>query len=166
MPNKTIPAAVLVVGLAEPLVFSIRNHPNEVVYFNAILGGPQAPLGRFELDYWGNCEFEAMKRAARAARGAGMFVVMSGRQWRQMQLNARRLDEVEVIDPVRRQHHLELTLIRGTPDAIAETIARPDNLYRVTTADGTPLCIVSRGPAWGELERRLKARSGLDILIR
>jgi hypothetical protein len=33
----------------------------------------------------------------------------------------------------------------------------PEVVHRVTTADGAVLCVVSRGPRFEELERRLKA---------
>jgi hypothetical protein len=33
----------------------------------------------------------------------------------------------------------------------------PDAVHRVTTADGAVLCVVSRGPQYEELHRRLQA---------
>ena len=34
--------AALVVGVAEPLIFQVRNHPNQNVYFSPLMGGPRA----------------------------------------------------------------------------------------------------------------------------
>jgi hypothetical protein len=43
-------------GLAmiEPISFHIAHHPNQNVYFNALVGGPEGAFGRYEMDYWGN----------------------------------------------------------------------------------------------------------------
>ena len=38
-----------------PLSWMIRNHPNEYVYFNPLVGGVDGALGRYETDYFGNC---------------------------------------------------------------------------------------------------------------
>ncbi|MGQ9369798.1 glycosyltransferase family 39 protein [Azospirillum sp. ST 5-10] len=37
-------------------------HPNEYVYYNALIGGTNGAEGRFELDYWGNSILEAVQR--------------------------------------------------------------------------------------------------------
>src|SRR5207247_11167048 len=65
-------AALLTIGIAEPVIFQIRNHPNQNVYFTPLMGGPRAAYGRFELDYWGNCVLEATAWAEAQARRAGM----------------------------------------------------------------------------------------------
>ena len=41
-------------GLAEPLSWMIRNHPNEYVYFNQFVGGIKGAYGKYETDYYGN----------------------------------------------------------------------------------------------------------------
>ena len=153
---RRVVAGVLVLGVLEPLAFQVRNHPNQVVYFNTLLGGPTNAVQRFDLDYWGNCYHEAMRRAAPLAREAHMPVVISGRQWRMMLLNAPRVPEVVVTDPAREQHHLEAILLRGSKYDIVRTMYRSDIVYQVTTADETPLCIVVPGPRYGELDERLR----------
>jgi len=45
-------AGVLVVGLAFPLIYIIKNHPVEYVYFNRISGGMKNAFGRYETDYY------------------------------------------------------------------------------------------------------------------
>lgn len=49
---KTIPVAIIMLGLAGPLIHSIRNHPVEYVYFNRISGGLHKAWGRYETDYY------------------------------------------------------------------------------------------------------------------
>ena len=153
---RRVGVGVLALGVLEPVAFQVRNHPNQVVYFNALLGGPRNALQRFELDYWGNCHYEAMRRAAPWAKEARMVVTISGRQWRLQRHDAPRIHEVDVTDPQRRLHHLEVILLRGRKPGIEQALRRRDVLYRVTTADETPLCIVVPGPRYWELEAALR----------
>jgi hypothetical protein len=154
--RRAAAAVVLALGVLEPIVFQVRNHPNQVVYFNPILGGPRNAIQRYELDYWGNCHYEAMRRAAPLAREARMFVTMSGGRFRLMRRNAPRIPEVRVSDRRRGEHHLEVLLLRGRKRDVVRLIHRTDTLYQVTTADGTPLCIVVPGPRYKELDARLR----------
>ena len=150
-------ALLLAVGLAEPLVFQMRNHPNQVVYFNHLLGGPRAAFGRFDLDYWGNCLRQAVVEAEALAREAEMVVLVSGRRLQLLQLNAARTHVVRGIPARLERHHLEVTLFRGPPSGLAKAAARRDVVYRIAMADGTPICSVTRGPRFAELRRRLPA---------
>ncbi len=45
---------LLLVILGQPLLWSVRNHPYESVYFNPIVGGVDGAFGYYEMDYWGN----------------------------------------------------------------------------------------------------------------
>ena len=155
--RRVAAAALAVAGLLEPIVFQIRNHPNQVVYFNALVGGPRGAFRWFELDYWGNCHLEAMRRAGVWARETRQPVVMSGNHWRVMALNAGRMADVTVKDQRLGEHELEVKLLRGRRLELARMIEQPDILYRVTTADGTPLCLVLPGPRYANLEARLRS---------
>ncbi len=44
---------LIVIGLAEPVWFMVRQHPHENVYFNQLAGDPATLRYRFEMDYWG-----------------------------------------------------------------------------------------------------------------
>jgi len=48
--------------LAIPLWFMITNHPNQVVYYNSLIGGVEGAYGQYELDYWGNSTKQAANR--------------------------------------------------------------------------------------------------------
>jgi hypothetical protein len=48
-----IAAAVIVVGIALPVVDMVRLHPYEYTYFNRLAGGVRAARERYMLDYWG-----------------------------------------------------------------------------------------------------------------
>lgn len=46
-------AAFVCLGF-QPLVWMIKNHPHESVYFNPLVGGIDGAQGRYQTDYWGN----------------------------------------------------------------------------------------------------------------
>ena len=153
--------AALAVGLTEPALFCLRNHPNEVVYFNALAGGPRGALGRFDLDYWGNCVYQAQGHAASLAREARMRVVVAGQPWPLIQLNTPRVPDTDFANLEEQRHHLEIALVQGQRRDVIAAASREDVLARVTTADGAVLCTLFPGPSWAELEGRLRiAREG------
>jgi hypothetical protein len=155
-PLRGAAALALGLGLLEPVAFSVRNHPHQIVYFNPLLGGPRAAAGRFELDYWGNCLFPAQQQIAALARQAGFPVTVSGHRWRLMGANAGRLPQLVATRPEAGRHHVEIVLHRGTRAQIRALAARGDVLARIETADGAALCSALPGPAFGELQARLR----------
>jgi hypothetical protein len=148
-------AAIFALGVAEPLAFQVRNHPNQNVYFTPLMGGPRAAFGRYEMDYWGNCVLEAVAWSAGQAEQARMPLGVTANAW-----------EVAVADMTRfpslwfrqRRHggfHLDIRLLKGTAEDVVGTARDPQVLYRVETADGTPLCVVLPGPEYPQLQARL-----------
>ena len=111
-------ALLLMAGLAEPLVFQVQNHPNQVAYLQPLVGGPRAAYMRFEMDYWGNCLFEAVKQTADVARAASAPVTISGRREHQLRLNAARVHDVVISGRNDRSHELEV----GTPSRHAARV--------------------------------------------
>ena len=49
------------VYLVYHVAIMVRLHPNEYVYFNALVGGLPGAYGRYETDYWGNSNREAVR---------------------------------------------------------------------------------------------------------
>lgn len=150
--------AVLIIGAAEPLIFQIQNHPNQIVYFSPITGGPKAAFARYEMDYWGNSMLQAVDWSSKLARDLGVPLGVSGNPIQAIQADAGRYHTLWVTGRDKLDFHLDIRLLRGPPDALREFSGRPDVLYRVTTADGTPLCVVLPGPAYPSLAARLSAR--------
>lgn len=58
----------MVVGIAEPVFFQIRNHPSQYVYFSPPVGGPRAAFGRYKMDYWGNLRAASGGMVGQASR--------------------------------------------------------------------------------------------------
>lgn len=59
--------ALIVLVLLPGLLAYIRLHPYEYVYYNQFLGGSDAAVDRFELEYWGTSYREAAREANRIA---------------------------------------------------------------------------------------------------
>lgn len=144
-------AAALAVGLASMLVFQIRFHPNQGVYFNALVGGPHGAFKRYDMDYWGNCILQAVEWSVDMARSSRIPITISGNPSHLVQLNAERFREVQFTYPSRNRHYLEVRLARG-PIAELSKLATEPALHQVRTPDGAVLCTVTPGPAFGELE--------------
>jgi hypothetical protein len=143
-------AAVLAVGLASVLTFDVRFHPNQGVYFNSLVGGPRGAFARYDMDYWGNCVFQAVEWSADLARSSGVPVTISGNPEHLVQLDSERFHELYFIRPWRR-YYLNVRLARGTVAGLTELAQQPA-LYQVRTPDGALLCAVFPGPAYSELE--------------
>jgi hypothetical protein len=152
--------ALLIAGLVNVMAFNVRSYPNQAVYINEFAGGPSGAFGRYELDYWGNCLLQAAAWSAETARRAQMPVRVWGRPDHLVQNNLRRFHALELAsdkDDPHNPHHLEIRLLRGPLNEVLRLATNPEVVHRVTTADGAVLCVVSRGPRFEELERRLKA---------
>ena len=66
--RKPVLQTVLMILVILPgLIASTRLHPYEYVYYNQFIGGVQAAVDRFELEYWGTSYREAAQEANRIA---------------------------------------------------------------------------------------------------
>jgi len=135
---RLVVAAILVAGLAEPLVFQWRNHPNQVVYVQPLAGGPAAAFGRYDLDYWGNCMLESMARLAMQPQRQPLRV--TGWPLLVLQMNASRFPGLAVVDGSS-QAAYSIELVRGRRDHVFALKGMPDVVDRVTTSDGAVLCV-------------------------
>jgi hypothetical protein len=143
--------AALAAGLVSVIGFDVRFHPNQGVYFNALVSGPRGAFARYDMDYWGNCVLEAVRWSAATARTVGAPLAISGNPDQLVQLDSERFHEVYFTAPVRRRHALHIRLARGPIDGVKELADQPA-LYQVKTPDGAVLCNVIPGPAYAELQ--------------
>lgn len=142
---------LLAVGLADPLAFHVRNHPNQIVYFNALVGGPRGAFGRYDLDYWGNSMLTAVARSAEiATRASRRLVVSSGEPNDVVQADARRFGSLIYADWREGNDHLHIELLRGNPEKLTALLQSP-TVYVVRTADGAPLCVIQPGPLYSDI---------------
>jgi len=152
---RTAVAVLLVIGLAEPLVFQIRNHPNQIVYFSPVSGGPRAAFARYEMDYWGNCVLQAVQWSARLSDLTHMSIGVSGNPLPIVESDAMRYHSLWTRNLRAPDYHLDIRLMRGPSGSLREFAARPDILYSVSTSDGVPLCLVFPGPLYPTLNEAL-----------
>jgi hypothetical protein len=147
-----VPAVLLMaIGLAEPLIFQLRNYPNQIVYFNLFAGGPRGAFGRYDLDYWGASMLPAVRRSAEIATSASRDVLLSsGDPNDVVQADMGRFSNLIYADKSAATSHLHIELLRGSPEQIAALLASP-TVYVVRTADGAPLCVIQPGPRYREL---------------
>ena len=156
-PVRIVAVGLLVAGCLEPLVFAARNHPNQVVYFNVLVGGPRGAHGRFDLDYWGNSLLQAVEWTDRLATRAGVPLCVSGRAYSVVRGNAQRFTSLYSEHPSFGAHHIELVLARGSHEGLTQLAARQDILHVVETADGAPLAYVVTGPRIDDVRHRIVA---------
>ena len=156
---RVIGVLLLTLGLAEPLLFQLRNHPNQIIYFTPLMGGPQAAFARYDMDYWGNSVLQAVAWTDRLARESGVPLVVSGNPIQAVDANAARFKALQVVARANLVYHLDIRLMRGPSESLREFAARPDILYAVRMADGTPLCVVLPGPAFLSVSDRLKLKT-------
>ena len=146
-------AALFALGCLEPIVFMVRNHPHDAVYFNAFVGGPRGAAGRFDMDYWGNSLLEATEWSADLASRSGVSLTVAGQPFGIVRANAERFTSIQAQPVEAGRHHLLLRVLRAE---VGPSLAdRPAVLYAVRTADGAPLAVVLPGPRFKEVRDRL-----------
>jgi hypothetical protein len=148
---------LLALGFANVTLFNVRSYPNQIAYFNELVGGPRGAFGRFDQDYWGNCMLQALEWSAETAVRAQMPITVWGNPLHLVFADATRFPQLAVAERSREFHHLALRLNRGPLEGVTELAARPDALHHVKTADGAILCVVLPGPGFDEVQRRLLA---------
>ncbi len=153
-------ASLLAAGLVPPVIFEVREHPNQVVYFNELVGGPAGAYGRYEMDYWGNCILQAVAQADALAPQGTEPLRVSGWPLPLVRVDARRFPRLQVTDLASGTHHVEVVLSRGSRASVMELAARRDMAARVTTTDGALLCAALRGPAYQTLPKAKNVPGG------
>ena len=142
-------AVLLALGLAEPLVFQIRNHPEPDRLLQPARGRPARRVRAATTWITGRtaccrrCSGRPSSPSAAACRSASPAI-----RRRRSKLTPARYRSVWFAPRDSPDFHMDIRLLRGPRDSVREFAAREDVLYRVTTADGTPLCVVLPGPAF------------------
>lgn len=75
--RKMIPYLVAVLGLLPAIVWTVRSHPNQYVYFNESVGGVKGAYGYYDIDYYQNSGKQAadwIKANAKPIPGRRMMV--------------------------------------------------------------------------------------------
>lgn len=146
--KKSFTLIIFALLLIEPLGWMIRNHPNEYVYFNPLVGGLRGAYGRFETDYWGNClrpASEALVAAYRSKNLAAPVVIRAdGESISSVPFLAKGLGHLYV--PFKDgenewQYSIEFSRSRDPKTLLNGEWPGPNAIFAVS-ADQTPLCAV------------------------
>jgi hypothetical protein len=74
---RLVPAGVAIAGLIPTMVWTVRAHPNQYVYFNETVGGLKGAYGYYETDYYQNSGLQAanwIKQHTKPANGNKIVV--------------------------------------------------------------------------------------------
>ncbi len=165
---KLVVVAMLGVGIAEPVSFQFRNHPNQGVYYNVLVGGPSGAGGRYDLDYWRNSLFQAVNWVSTLSTDPRHPILIAGEPTFIVRADAARFPTVAFVPLGARLHHLQ---VKSLPSLSAKSGPIEGGLLSVDgndrlvvkvirTADRTPLCVVLSGPQYDEIAGRLHISSG------
>jgi hypothetical protein len=141
--------AILALGLADPLRFQIANHPNQIAYFNPLVGGLPGAFGRYDVDYWGNSIKQGLDWALREGGiPPDRAILVTGPRWPTgfvMPGSAEGSDRLEFVGIDRPQDaDFQLEGVLFSPAEQRRALATGTILHTVS-ADGVPLCLVKAG---------------------
>lgn len=80
---------IVIIGLLSlPFMWMVKNHPNEVVYYNELVGGTKGAYGNYEMDYYSNSCREAAEWIAKQEPSRNITVAinnepLTGAYWAQ-----------------------------------------------------------------------------------
>lgn len=151
--KRMITAAVcflLIVGFYHPVRFQLRNHPNQVVYFNQLVGGVRGAFYRYEMDYWGNSFKQAIDWVNKVGELNGHPVTFSVNVSPKSALEyAKRYPFLTIVRP---EAHPEFMIHLITGPELQTTL-KNELLIHGVLVDGVPLCVVAFSPDHGSDRR-------------
>ena len=141
--------AAVVVGLWDPLRFSLVNHPNQIVYFNGFVGGVPGAFQRYDIDYSGNSAKQALEWLLKEGTSPGQSIRVSGPKrnafTRAMGHYLGEYDRFIFVgwnDPP--QADFDIEVLQGDPPTQQKSL-RKGRIVHVISADGVPLCLIRAG---------------------
>jgi hypothetical protein len=148
-PRRWFALAAVVVGLWDPLRFSLVNHPNQSVYFNWFVGGVPGAFQRYDIDYMGNSAKQALEWLLDGGASPGQSIRVSGPKrnafTRAMPHYLGEYDRFIFVgwnDPP--QADFDIEVLEGDPATLRKSL-RKGRIVHVIAADGVPLCLIRAG---------------------
>lgn len=147
--KEWIPKAVAVVLLLPAVVWTVRSHPNQYVYFNELEGGAKGAYGYYDLDYYQNSGKQACEwilKHVKPVPGKKLYV----------RTNMGGFDKYFANDTAwihsdygrfNERHHLDWDYYVAYPRYINEQLMQNNewnlsNTIHKVEIDGVPLCVV------------------------
>jgi tetratricopeptide (TPR) repeat protein len=147
--KQWIPKGVALLLLLPAMIWTIRSHPNQYVYFNELEGGPKGAYGYYDLDYYQNTGLQACNwiiKNAKPIKGRKLLVRTNMSGFGQYFTKDSSWIEGDYGRYTER-HHLNWDYYVAYPRYINEHVMQ-DNKWRLANvvhtieADGVPLCVV------------------------
>lgn len=153
--QKTIQYAVigvLAVTSALPIVWMFRNHPNEYIYFNELIGGINGAYKEYETEYWCNAMREATEWLIanepvkdRYTRVAANFEINSAQHYANRYTDSLRMIWTRENEKYKPNWDYAFFGSRGMPKELIEASFPPKGTIHVIKVDSVPiLAIVKR----------------------
>lgn len=149
---KMIPLGVAVIGLLPAIIWTVKEHPNQYVYFNQFVGGIEGANGYYETEYYQNSGKQAadwiVNNAKKKANGERVLVRSSmsdyGRYFRDSEDSTWVVGDYGKFDNRQtRDWDYFVTYPRyKTPYKLQNGLWPPANAVYVVEAGGVPLCAV------------------------
>lgn len=140
--------AVLGAGFGKPLFWMVKNHPNQYVYFNELVGGINGAYGNYETDYYSNSCRAAAEWIAQQEPNKKVLVAINNEPLTASYYGHRinpKLEffwvrEYEEYKP--RWDYLILTSRTYSKNELLGGAFPPKGTVHVIKADDVPLCVV------------------------
>lgn len=150
--KKAAISTILIFLLADPLTWMVRNHPNEYVYFNSLVGGIRGAQGQYETDYWGNCLREASEgfiaEFKKSNNPSSIVIRADGEPISTMPFLIRGLGAYYIpYDPAKNHWDFSIEIPRfKDPQSLKDQSWPGSNAVYTVYAERTPLCAVIQRP--------------------
>lgn len=129
-----------------PLRFHLHHFPNQVVYFNPLVGGTAGAYGRFELDYHGNCFKQVADQAAQWARNHNQPLRISANFGHFAEHYAASTPWLEYAHS-REAADLHIEILRHDPTTLQRMRQELTTTHYAVTVEEVPLCLGLQGHA-------------------
>lgn len=146
---KMLPQGVAIIGLLPVVIWTVRSHPNQYVYFNEAVGGPKGAYGYYDLDYYQNSGKQAADWILKHAKkqNGRQVVVLSNMSAYNKYFESENSWIGADYGRYPERHYKEWDYYVAYPRYISAEQMQNDNWNLQNTvfkvdADGAPLCVV------------------------
>jgi tetratricopeptide (TPR) repeat protein len=150
--ERYIGPALALLGLTPAIIWTVRSHPNQYVYFNELVGGAHGAYGSYDLDYYQNSGLQAADWIKRhAARTPGKKLVVTSNMSGYSNYFVGADTAIYHVPYVRYgdRHSKDWDYYVATPrflpaEQLQQDIWPPQNVVHRVEVDGRALCVILR----------------------
>lgn len=167
--------ALITLMLVPPLCHTVRNHPYEYVYFNALIGGTSKAYGQYEMDYYYHSSREAaewvIRNAEKPADGSKIKVAVNHQSAAEYYFRRHMTDfEISFVKWYERGDsdwdYAIFTLTGISAELLRGPHFPPANTVHTVDVDGRPIAVILRRGDKSDLYgSRFRAAGELDSAL-